>query len=493
MQKTTLRVLVALLVVSCLLAGIGWRNAQAQSVGWGFPERLSSDAGEASEGFMVADQYGYIHLFWTESGFPDGRTIIQYSRFDGDTWSVPMDIFVGPINIPIGMLSPEIDQNGNLHLIWVLGNTGPVLMSSAPVSQAMTAQGWSKPSVIDIPAYRARLKIDTQDNFHILYTELYGDQPGVYHVASKDGGQTWSSPYKLDPDIPSNFVPNVLQFQLDDSDGLHVLWYYLDLGEPGGQGKWMRYAHSQDSGETWSQPITIDVAYETGDELRMPYPNMVVRGREIHVVWAGNSEVQREHRFSLNGGQSWSQTYRILGDLSGQALGDGLAVDGLGRIHFVGQIRYPQGLYHAMFENGNWSIPSMFYLIARNSEDPLGTRIHAHNVRAAVRNGNQLVVTFTTPPTGQQTVLYAMHLNLDDVPPQTPMPTPTPPSLPTPTPEPTVVLQVPTPNMSLVNAGLNTAPPPNNPSPTAIIWQGVLPTFVLLVGMAVYVAVRKRR
>ena len=45
MQKTTLRVLVALLVVSCLLAGIGWRNAQAQSVGWGFPERLSSDAG----------------------------------------------------------------------------------------------------------------------------------------------------------------------------------------------------------------------------------------------------------------------------------------------------------------------------------------------------------------------------------------------------------------------------------------------------------------
>ena len=58
------------------------------------PYRLSSEAGKASEASLVADQYGYVHCFWTETLFENQHTIIQYARFDGGTWSAPNDIYI---------------------------------------------------------------------------------------------------------------------------------------------------------------------------------------------------------------------------------------------------------------------------------------------------------------------------------------------------------------------------------------------------------------
>ena len=45
-----------------LLLGVQVGQAQGQ-VGWSAPHRLSGEEGTASEGFMVADQFGYLHVF----------------------------------------------------------------------------------------------------------------------------------------------------------------------------------------------------------------------------------------------------------------------------------------------------------------------------------------------------------------------------------------------------------------------------------------------
>ena len=87
------------------------------------------------------------------------------------------------------------------------------------------------------------------------------------------------------------------------------------------------------SGDTWSTPVTIDVADENQEELRLPHPELAVFGDNVHVVWAGTSITEREHRYSSDRGENWSPIYRIWGDLHGQGLGGGLEFDARGRVH----------------------------------------------------------------------------------------------------------------------------------------------------------------
>src|SRR5688572_27182028 len=74
------RVGIVLCAVSLLsLLWIASAPAQAQSGGWSEVYRLSSDAGTASEASLATDPYGFVHSFWTETLFADGRRIIQYA------------------------------------------------------------------------------------------------------------------------------------------------------------------------------------------------------------------------------------------------------------------------------------------------------------------------------------------------------------------------------------------------------------------------------
>jgi hypothetical protein len=200
-------------------------NAQAQTGGWSEPYRLSSPAGKSSEGYLVADQYGFVHCFWIETLFENQREIIQYARFDGATWTESNDIFVA--GVLIENLSVAVDQHGILHLAWTEGFTGPVYYTHAPASEALSTKNWSPPIQLNIPAGILSMQIDSKDVIHILYINR-GNELGVYYVRSEDHGISWSEPLWLDPDIPLNHTPASLNFDLDESDGLHAVWnYYL--------------------------------------------------------------------------------------------------------------------------------------------------------------------------------------------------------------------------------------------------------------------------
>src|SRR5215510_12576666 len=161
------RIALALCVVLLLsLFWTGSTHAQGQGGGWSEPYRLSSEEGRASEASLVADQYGYVHCFWTETLFADQRTIIQYARFDGGTWSAPNDIYITYNHIE--NIESVVDQHGTLHIVWTEGHNGPVYHSYAPASNALSAQNWAQPVPIDIPAGIVRFRIDSKGVFHIL-------------------------------------------------------------------------------------------------------------------------------------------------------------------------------------------------------------------------------------------------------------------------------------------------------------------------------------
>jgi len=486
------------LLATLLLLIVGIAPAQAQDKGWSEPYRLSSDAGKASEATLVADQFGYVHCFWSEVLFEDGRTILQYARFDGGTWSAPNDFYLTSRGIE--NMSAVVDQGGTLHLIWTESFNGPVYYTYAPAANALSVQNWAPPLRIPIPAGIVRLKIDSKGVFHIIYVNR-ADEIGVYYVRSTDQGASWSEPLWLDPDILPDHTPDSLNFELDENDGLHVVWFYGALARDG-QADWVRYIHSLDGGDTWSVPFLLDrYVEETEHSLRVASPTMIVQGQTVHVIWAAGSFPYRHHRFSTDAGRTWSNPAQLFGELHGQAF-DGLAVDGAGRVHFFAQIRYPIGIHEATWDAGQWTPASLLYLIAQEGAEPaseeelaesvqgqFGDRVHAHHTHPVVRAGNQLVLTFADGPADPNRRLFAMYRTMDDVTPLETMPTPTPTVTQIPPPSPTPTQPAPTPTATPKPSLMNTAedqPLGEIPKADSALEFGVIPVLLLLGGTLVF-------
>ena len=473
-----------------------WARAQVQHNQWSEPHRLSNEKNIYSSGrhAIVADQYGYVHVFWIEVAYPDNRYTIQYARFDGEAWSYALDIYV--TSTPIDLLSPAVDANGTLHLIWTQGlgfREYSVRYAQAPAHDALSTQHWSSPiPVADVSAHLIQLQVDSKGVLHFLYSRFFGPDPGIYYTRSQDQGLSWSNPVWLDPDIPPNYGPHKVQFVLDEDDGLHAVWFYSQV--EGTAGDWIRYSHSLDGGDRWGPAFTIDKNDERSIHLRtVAGPILIVQDRTVHVVWAAGDANYRHTRFSNDWGRTWSNPSRIpsFGGLNGQA-GDGLAIDGTGRVHFLGQIRYPQGIYHAYYNSEQWTDPELIYLIARNSDEPIGSRYHAHDVFPVIRAGNQLVVIFYDRADDRPHALYAMHRVLDDIAslPVSATPTPVATASPSPTAAPEMLEE--TPQAAPLAVVETAAPVAATPTPGHALWMALIPT-LLLVGGTIAARLRQNR
>jgi hypothetical protein len=475
------RIGIALLAVSLLsIFWIAPAQAQVQGGGWSKPFRLSSEAGKSSEAYLAADQYGYVHCFWTETLFANEQRVIKYARFDGATWTKPNDIYV--TSPDIRNVSPFVDQQGILHIAWAEGLVGPAYYTYAPANNALSAQNWAKPIQINVPARIVYLRVDSKGVVHILYIDQT-EEAGVYYIRSEDGGITWSESVWLDPDILPGHIPDSLNFELDENDGLHAVWFY-GTREEGARPDWVRYAHSFDGGQTWSAPFTIDQYDEASDHnLTTASPIMIVQGQTVHVIWAAGSLPYRYHRFSTDAGLTWSAPVQIFGELHGQAF-EGLAVDRSGRVHYFGQIRYPMGIYHAYWDQTGWSTPSLVYLIAEEgSEEGMGDRVHAHHTLPVIRAGNQLVLTFADGPADPNRRLFVMYRTLDDILPLENMPTPDPTATPVPISSPTPGPPTPMPERTVTVPSLESAevqPLGRIPGPDLAIRVALVPTLLVL-------------
>lgn len=476
---------VYLIVIGCLLSPAAAQlqpvKAQAPDRWWSSPFRLSNEQNKASEATLVADSYGFVHAFWAET-LEDTRNLIMYARFDGQTWSIPIDLYIsGPFSA-IGNISAVVDKDGFLHVIWSQGLAGPSFYTYAPANNASNAQNWKKPIAIFIPSDRSHLQIDSNGVLHVLYVKFMGENPGVYYTRSKDQGSTWSSDVYIDPDILPNYGPRSLVFKMDETGGLHASWYYVPQNISG-TGDWVRYTHSLDGGETWSEPFTMVRDEGQTGVLQLPGPVMEISGKTILIVWAaGDDFLVRYYRYSKDSGQTWSSPLRFFEDINGQAF-DGLAVDGNGNFHYFAQARFPQGIYHSIWDEEQWTSPAMIYLIRSNSDEDYGSRVHAHYTLGVVRLGNQIVLTFTDPPPDPARRLFVMHRTINNVSMIAPVPTPTP--TPTQVPE---GMTTPVPTISPTTVSLNPEQTPvvQLPSPTASIWSGSIVTILLLAGTVAY-------
>jgi hypothetical protein len=164
-----------------------------------------------------------------------------------------------------------------------------------------------------------------------------------------------------------------------------------------------------------------------------------------------------------------------------------LAVDGAGRVHFLGQIRYPVGIYHSYWDGAQWSSPSLIYLIAQEGEAvENGAQIHAHGLNPVIRAGNQLILTLGDGPADPNRRLYAMYLTLEDVAPREPENMPPPVLGPTPVAVSSAVDVLPTspPPATVPAFDTASAPPASIPGANQPLRVALIPT-ILLIGGAI--------
>lgn len=408
--------LYAILLVGALLAlqSMATRcRAQLIDDRWSALRRLSDEKGRTAAAAMVSDPFGYLHAFWIQSQTDNEPGFVGYARLDETGWSDSIPIAVmKDADSNHRCVTGAVDRGGVLHVVWNSGMSGPTNYSRVAVLDSTSAPSWSWPISLGLAAYRVDLQVDANQALHLLYTQFYAE-PGVYYVRSSDGGDNWTAPVQLDPDIPEGQAPYFIYLRPDEKGGLHALWHYY-VPETA-RGKSIRYARSLDGGESWSKPVAMADPGPSGEELWKANPTLAVSGDQVHAVWPGGvpNGTFRVHRFSTDRGEHWSAPERILGHLHGEANGDGMAVDARGRVHWVGQVRYPQAVYHAYWDEDHWSPAVPFYMIARTPEEPIGDRIHAHNVRLGIRAGNQLVASFTG--IDGPSVLCATERTLGDV------------------------------------------------------------------------------
>ena len=396
------RIVWGLAILLCLL-GSGATlpvDAQSNAIAWSKPINLSNTPQGSGDPAIVADGYGYVHVFWSEDmGGPTMRAVdplpegnsIYYTRWDGEVWTPPVDILSVPYDSIANFISVVVDSKNRLHAVWT-GQTS-LYYSWAPGSRAYSAGAWSKPVVVGTDSARSAwmisIAVGASGDLHVAYATR-GGSAGIYYTHSTNGGLDWDAPVRLSGalDAVEESYSNV-KIIADAMGRLHVAWQTNQIE---GYGQAVYYAKSPNGGKAWSPPIQL--AYRAPGDFDVSLSCIVARGQsEVHIIYnAGVRPVGRYELISHDGGATWSDAYPILQSLEG--INGFLAplVDGVGQMHLIIDMRTRDtqvvGLYYAQWLEPGWS-----KVTPLATEAPYGPS--AHYTAAAVRLGNELHVVWT--------------------------------------------------------------------------------------------------
>lgn len=434
--------LLVVLILLAVIAGVSSVAAQTASSAWQRPINLSNSPASSGRPAIVADGYGNVHVFWSEDvggksilNIPgkligNGNTI-YYTRWDGASWTQPLDILVVPDEPIAEYVAATVDRQNQIHLVWT--GSSKFYYSTAPADKAHLVHSWRPP--VEVAAGSARTQwesdivVDAWDNIHIAYA-TGGDDAGVYHVVSTDGGTSWQMPTRLSGVLDQLEVAfSNVRIITDGAQRLHVVWQTV---EEQGFGQGIYYTRSVDKGATWSAPVRM--AYKDPGEYGVTFPYIASIGEsELHMIYVdGPWHIGRYHRISRDGGETWGAPTHVLADFEGINGPSIFLVDRNGGLHLVITWRTTTqigGTYYARWSGAAWS---PMELGVEETEQWPG----AHWTAATMRLGNEIHVVFNTNFSDKAGEIWYTRRNLADVPPATAAPIPVvvtrPPASPTP-------------------------------------------------------------
>lgn len=336
--------------VLCALSAIGPAAVSGQSGDESWQVSVLMTVGEGERLWypsIVADPSGNVHVFWTYE-----FEYIYYARWDGVSWSEPVDILFTPDGG--GAMKPQavVDPAGVLHLMWTAfkpGDRHAIYYSHAHASNAGSFRSWTLPVTWRWDANTPYLLMDDEGVLHAVYV-YEGANAGIYYTYSTDGGVTWAEDVFVgSSDGGFNNLPRMA---IDGRGRYHVVWGQL-VEYPLTSDQF--YSQSVDGGRTWTSPLKVAEAGVYQDI------NVAVVGDdEIHLLWNGSGpQGGRYHQWSRDGGVSWTHPTGIL-PLSGLAGWPSMALDSTGRLHLAtaGNSREGGALgvaFHSYWDGATWA------------------------------------------------------------------------------------------------------------------------------------------
>jgi len=430
--KNLVKIIHLLVVLVLLASGASTPSVVAQTgaMSWQRPVNLSNSPESSGRPAIVTDAYGYVHVFWSEEvggksilNIPgalirNGNTIL-YTRWDGTSWTQPIDILLVPGDSVAEYVAATVDKENQIHLVWT-GNSD-FYYSMAPAWKAQLANSWTTPEVVATGSARSQwesgIVADDSGNIHIAYATS-GDDAGVYHVLSTDGGMTWQAPTRLSGALDALEVSlSNVRIIADGGRRLHVIW---QTNEAEGFGQGIYYTRSVDEGRTWAVPTQM--AYKDPGEYGVTFPSIASVGEsELHLIYVdGPWHIGRYHRISQDGGETWSEPVHVFADFEGINGYPIFLVDGNGGLHLVITWRTRTqigGTYYARWLGTTWS--PMELAVPETDQWP-----GAHWTAATMRLGNEIHVLFNTNFSDKAGEIWHTRGSIPDVPPVTAAPIP---------------------------------------------------------------------
>ena len=496
------------LLMLVLLITLSGRAAAEGTVTWSEPVNLSNSPTGSVYPAILADPYGYVHVFWTEdiSGQPvrpseelqkPGNTIM-YRRWDGASWTDPVDVLAVPGDDVAEFISVDIDPAGRILATW--SGQSNIYFSSAPAWDAGNVHAWTEP--VAIAAENARsmresaIAATPSGGIHVIYATR-GTSPGVYDVSLNEDGTLQGAPVAISAPLSPLEVGYANVRLISDSEGhLHATWQSF---QKDGYGQGVYYSQSLDDGANWSTPELL--RYRESGDTWVEWPYLTAgRDRDLYLIYVDGTNKGRAFRVSRDGGSTWSKPKTILEELEGINGYVATLLDASGQVHLVGPMRtrsdQTNGIYHSVL-SGDTFVPVAPVVIDGHAGTTSGA---IHYMAATVRLGNELHLVWNEIR-GSEIWYVKGTINSVDPAPARAVPTGSVPPVPAPVASEestTRALATPTTQPALSAANPADRLPPDLAAPSGqapATWTpiaaAVIPVLLLLTGVAV-TQVRKR-
>ena len=381
------KVMIGFLVTYLFLSQpVGHLYGQEPYVRWVPPVLLFDGSGKGFSSYVLVDDvFGYLHALWSYDSDGDGDgDVVFYSRGDGDSWTQPVDVLIRADGSPIQHVGAAADARGNLFA--VLGQ-GDLVCYRVSTAEATSARNWTpmvrgpQVSVVD-----AKIITDQWDRLHLAYAVHGGS---IYYTRLEDTQESWAKPVDVIRIGRSDAATDIVDIAIGRDRTIHIIWSENTLPKaypPSG----VYYAHSTDGGLTWSNEVELGGTYATRPQIVVEEPNTV------HAVWGSSiGDLGKYHRWSADGGQTWTPLQLVERRETGLTYKEQLAVDGANNVHWV--VAEDLGDLYTAWQGDSWSSLDEIELPATNLWSPM---LRPFGTSLAISHGNRVNLLLRTNEEG---------------------------------------------------------------------------------------------
>ncbi|NHI92960.1 MAG: hypothetical protein EAX96_10700 [Candidatus Lokiarchaeota archaeon] len=236
------------------------------------------------------DNEGNIHLVYYEGvGGPSTRDVF-YKVWNATTknWSSSLELSdVGSAGSMYSEL--EVDNEGNVHVVWDDDNFGTYWDVVYRMWNA-TTNAWSSIYVLSTSTYSAReakLAIDTNGDVHVAWSqyEETGTIPDIQYRWKNATTGAWSS---VETPYGDAGVTNiVVDIDTDYDNNVHLVWYETSSNNASGSDQDIFYIFKNSSADKWE---SMDVVSSESDSFSNFTRIVVDQNGYPHVVWQDMSD-----------------------------------------------------------------------------------------------------------------------------------------------------------------------------------------------------------